>query len=434
MASASRRISSRSRVTSPMMRMARPGPGKRVSPDHGLGQTQLLADPPHLVLEELAQRLHELHLHVLGQSADVVVRLDLGGHTGLAPGLDHVGIERSLDQEANAPQPLGLLLEDADELLPHAHALLLRVGHAVEPREKASLRLHVDERNVEVAAEGLDHLRRLVLAQQAVVDEDTRQLITDGLVHEQSSDGRVDATREPAENLLVADLRPDALDLLLDHRCRGPGGRRSCDLVEEVLQHLLPMRRVHHLGVELDAVEPSLDRLERRHRSRRRRSGDTRASRRRGHRVAMAHPARLVGRLAREEPALAHVELGLAELGHLGSLRRCLPAPAPATGLRSRCRAPEPLARRSPGSTRGAPSEKTDAGPPLSTSATGLRRRISSAPAACDDELRVDAALAHPPRDQLRVLAAQVEHEDGTLLRPLLYERKRDDLAHQPRR
>jgi hypothetical protein len=32
------------------------------------------------------------------------------------------------------------------------------------------------------------------------------------------------------------------------------------------------------------------------------------------------------------------------------------------------------------------------------------------------DELRVDAALAHPPCDQLCVLPAEVEDEDGAFL------------------
>ena len=47
-------------------------------------------------------------------------------------------------------------------------------------------------------------------------------------------------------------------------------------------------------------------------------------------------------------------------------------------------------------------------------------------------ELRVDAALAHAPRDQLRVLAAEVEDENRPLFRPRLADRKANDLAHYP--
>ena len=56
-----------------------------------------------------------------------------------------------------------------------------------------SLRLHVDERHLEVAAERLDHLLGLALPEQAVVDEDARQLVADRLVDEQRRDGGVDA-------------------------------------------------------------------------------------------------------------------------------------------------------------------------------------------------------------------------------------------------
>ena len=82
-----------------------------------------------------------------------------------------------------------LVLEDADELLADDLPLLLRVGDAGEPREEALLRLHVHERDVEVVAERLDHLLRLALPQQAVVDEDARELVADRLVHEQRRDG-----------------------------------------------------------------------------------------------------------------------------------------------------------------------------------------------------------------------------------------------------
>ena len=57
----------------------------------------------------------------------------------------------------------------------------------------------MDERDVEVLAERLDHLLGLVLAQQSVVDEDARELLADRLVHEQRRDGRVDAARERAK-------------------------------------------------------------------------------------------------------------------------------------------------------------------------------------------------------------------------------------------
>ena len=50
-----------------------PGPGERLAPHDLLGQAELLADRAHLVLEQVAQRLDELEVHVVGEPADVVV-------------------------------------------------------------------------------------------------------------------------------------------------------------------------------------------------------------------------------------------------------------------------------------------------------------------------------------------------------------------------
>jgi len=44
--------------------------------DEGLRQAEFAAERAHLVLEQFAQRLDQLHVHALGQAADIVVRLD----------------------------------------------------------------------------------------------------------------------------------------------------------------------------------------------------------------------------------------------------------------------------------------------------------------------------------------------------------------------
>jgi hypothetical protein len=51
-------------------------PGERVPLDEAFGQAELAAELAHLVLEEFAKRLDQLHIHALGQAADIVVALD----------------------------------------------------------------------------------------------------------------------------------------------------------------------------------------------------------------------------------------------------------------------------------------------------------------------------------------------------------------------
>jgi hypothetical protein len=58
------------------MRIARPGPGKGWRPTKTSGRPSSLAEQAHLVLEQFAQRLDELHVHALGQAADIVMALD----------------------------------------------------------------------------------------------------------------------------------------------------------------------------------------------------------------------------------------------------------------------------------------------------------------------------------------------------------------------
>ena len=96
-----------------MMRTARPGPGERLAPHDLLGQAELLADRAHLVLEQVAQRLDELEVHVVGEAADVVVRLD--GGVVVAARLDDVGIQRALHEER-----VGVVGEIARGFLEHA--------------------------------------------------------------------------------------------------------------------------------------------------------------------------------------------------------------------------------------------------------------------------------------------------------------------------
>ena len=332
--------------------------------------------------------------------------------------------ERPLHEPADVAEPPCLLLEDADELAADDLALVLRLLDAVEQLEEALLRLHVDERDVEVLAEGLDDLLRLGLAQQSVVDEDARELLADRLVHEQRRDGRVDAARQCAEHALAPDLRADACNLLLDHRGRRPAGRRLGDAVEEVLQHVHPVRRVHDLGMELDGVEATLGRLEGRDRCRRRARDDVGALGSGHDRVAVGHPDRLLGRGVGEQLRLGHLHGGAPELGDAGAVDAAaeleghqLRAVTDAERGNAELEQRRIDARRVVGvDRRRAPAQDQRVRVP------GAHRLGRDRVA---DELGVDAALAHAARDQLRVLAAEVENENG----PVAPDRQLDDLG-----
>jgi hypothetical protein len=95
--------------------------------DEGRIEARAPAHAPDLVLEQVAQRLHELAGSCARESADVVVRLDRRRRAAHRRGLDAIGVDRPLRQERDVAQRLALLFEDRDERLADDLALALRV-------------------------------------------------------------------------------------------------------------------------------------------------------------------------------------------------------------------------------------------------------------------------------------------------------------------
>ena len=94
------------------------------------------------------------------------MRLDDG--VVVAAGLDDVGVERALHEEARRrTRSARRLLEHPDERLADDLALLLGLDDVVERAEEAVGRLHVHEVDVELAAERLLDLLGLVRAAAA---------------------------------------------------------------------------------------------------------------------------------------------------------------------------------------------------------------------------------------------------------------------------
>ena len=228
-----------------------------------------------------------------------MVGLDRRGGAAVAARLDHVGVERALDEEARVLDPAGLLLEDADELLADDLPLGLGIVDSGEAVEEAVGGVDVDELDAVLLAEGGDDLLGLVLAHHPVVDEDAGQPVADRAVDEERGGRGVDAAGEAADRAGLADLRPNRLHLLLDHRRRRPLLAAAADVAEEAGEDLGAVRGVDDLGVELDPVQGALGVLDGGHRGFRARGQRAEARRRLVDRVAVAHPALLLGRAGR---------------------------------------------------------------------------------------------------------------------------------------
>ena len=224
--------------------------------DERLRQAELAAKSAHLVLEQFAQRLDQLHVHALGQAADIVMALDRDRRAaGERHALDHVGIERALRQKLDRPLAVAgdaarLRLEHVDEQFPDRLALGLRVLDARERLDERLRRVDMNERDVEMAAEQIDHFVRLALAQKPVVDEDAGELIADRLVNQHRRDRGIDAARQAADDPRLADLRADTLDLLFAEPRHRPVAFEAGDLEQEIGDEFRAVGRMDHLGME----------------------------------------------------------------------------------------------------------------------------------------------------------------------------------------
>ena len=232
------------------------------------------------------------------------------------------------------------------------------------------------QRDVEMAAEHLDDLVGLAQPQQPGIDKDAGELLADRLMQQNRRDRGVDPARQAANDAPAPDPRADALDRLLAKRRHGPIASAASDVVGEVAQQRRAVRRVHHLRMELHAVEASCvigDDRERRafgHRD------GAEARRQRGDPIAVAHPHRLPAAFSphavEQRTVAGHLDDGAAELAGGAGLD-------PATQLFDHRLLPvadaeNREARQQRRWARGVCVSATDAGPPDRITARGANR------------------------------------------------------------
>ncbi len=147
------------------------------------------------------------------------------------------------------------MLEDVDEFAADDLAFAFGVGHAAELGKEFLGGVDIHKPDLEVSAEDLLNDRGLVFAQQAVVDEDTSELVADGLVQKGGGHARIDASREPEDHLLTAHLLADRLAAIADGRGCRPPLTAFADPMDEIGQDILAAGRVCDLRMELKAEE-----------------------------------------------------------------------------------------------------------------------------------------------------------------------------------
>ncbi len=348
--------------------------------------------------------------------------LDDVGLAGRRAGrLDDVGIDGALGEPAHVIEGAGALLEDLDEQVADDLAFLLGIGDAGERREKAILGVDANHLDPQMLGEGRHHLVRLVQAQQTVVDEDAGELVADGAVQKRRHHRRVHAAGEREQHGIGADAGAHARDAVLDDVLRRPQLAAAADLVNEARQDARALTRVRDLRVELDAVEaPRL-------------VGDARDGRvvgggdelealgQSGDAVAVAHPhieqpeALLAGVIldVLEQPRVAaRTHARVAELAPLGAFDAAAELRGHGMHAVADTEHRNAEGEHGLGSAHVARLENR-----LGTTGENdaARRECGDCPGIHVEsaDLAVDPRLAHPARDQLGVLGAEIQDQDA---------------------
>ena len=238
------------------------GAGKRLATQNLVRHFQVTADAPDFIFEQIAQRLNQLELHPQRQPTHVVVALDGLARSLHAAGLDHVGVERALNEPVHTAGFFGdarcLVVEDGDELRADDFSLFLRLRHSCELAQETLARVHGNDLQAKFFAQIFLDVDEFVLAQNAVVDEDARQLISDGAMHQHRRHRRIHATGEAADDVPAADLLANRGHGGFDKACRGPVAACPADVKDKVSDDLRPQGRVMNLGVKLHRPDAAL--------------------------------------------------------------------------------------------------------------------------------------------------------------------------------
>src|SRR5699024_290667 len=148
-----------------------------------LRQAQFTPRLPDFIFEQVAQRFYDfLKIHIVRQTAHIVVALDRGGLAAQAA-LHHVGVDGALRQKIYRADLFGFLFKDADKLLPDDLALAFGGFHTGQFAVETLAGVHADKVDIEPAAlaKDLTDLFPLVFAKQAMIHEHTGELLADRL-------------------------------------------------------------------------------------------------------------------------------------------------------------------------------------------------------------------------------------------------------------
>ena len=177
--------------------------------------------------------------------------------TGNVQRLDSVRIDSALCQPLGIGNLLSLSIEHLDKIATDNLTLLLRVGNASQVAKELLAGInanHVQPQTTVV----VHHLLELVLAQHTVIDEDTRQVLTNGTIQQHGSNRTVNTTRETQDDAILTQLLFQLSNGAIDKRSSTPLLLTATDIDHEILQQGLTLKGVIYFRMELNSPKGSL--------------------------------------------------------------------------------------------------------------------------------------------------------------------------------
>ena len=172
-----------------------------------------------LIFEKHPERFHDLQVHLFRKTAHIVVRLDLGSDTGDAGALNHIGIYGPLGKPAGVFNRLGVFVEGLYEQSADHLSFGFRLGYAGQLVQEGIGSVGTNHIQAHVLVGG-HHVAVFVFAEQAVVHENTGELMANRLVQQHGGHRGVHAAAQAQNHLIFTQLGAK-----LRHRRLDEGGR-----------------------------------------------------------------------------------------------------------------------------------------------------------------------------------------------------------------
>ncbi len=148
---------------------------ERLTVYHVVGKTESLTYNSYFILVEEFYRFYQLHLHLFGKTADIVMCLNT------LFTLQNIRIDGTLSKETNPFQLSGFFIEYLDELFTDDMSLLFRIGYSCNLVNKSVCRIDIDQISVHLVSEYFDDLFGFTFSQETVVNMNTYQILADRL-------------------------------------------------------------------------------------------------------------------------------------------------------------------------------------------------------------------------------------------------------------